>query len=122
MNDQEPALLHVLDGLVRRDGAQSGLRFEVCVGVRRAEDIRWWRARLGPRFACGFIPAVSPTAHVTLLLEENEADAWLQSGQLQHARIEGDRARLEAFIRRYTTKISHLDYRIAITEARRAGQ
>ncbi len=118
--DAEPPLLLVLDGIVRRGGAQSGMRQEVCVGVERADGVRWWRARLGPRFVCGFVDKPSATAHATLLLSETAAQRLLTTGRLEPGgRLDGNPDVLARFIDRYTTKISHFGFRMAAVQTRR---
>lgn len=117
---EEPALLLVLDGLVRRDGAASGLRHEVQVGVEGPNGYRWWHARLGPRFTCGFLDSLSSTAHVTMCLSNPAADLLLRTGRItDDVHIEGDREVLKRFFERYTSKTSLFGARIASVQARR---
>lgn len=122
--DAEPTLLALLDGLVRRDGPTSGLRQEVCVGVKRATGYRWWRARLGSRFECGFVDGPSATAHVTLCLQEHESERLLRVGRLNPDadifHVDGDPEVLTRFLARYTSKMTHFGARFANVEARNA--
>jgi len=111
-----PALLMLLDGLVRRDGEATGLRGEVCVGVRTAAGYQWWRARFGRRFSCGFVPDVSPTAHATVCLGAGDADRLLATGHVpaepELFTLDGDRALFERFLKRYTSRTGWLGIRL----------
>ncbi len=107
-----PAFLLLFDGLVRRDGAATGLNGEVCLGVKVKDNYHWWRARFGRRFECGFIAEVSPTAQATLCLGQTEADSLLKTGRLppsaQLFTFSGDRQLFDAFIKRYTSRTNWL--------------
>ena len=114
--EDAPPLLLLLDGLVRRDGSAAGLEGEVQVGVRSPEGYRWWRARLGPRFSVGFVPEVSTTAHVTLCLGQGDAARLLATGRIPEdpelLHLDGDRALLERFLTRYTSRTNWLGVRL----------
>lgn len=116
-NDDAPALLLLLDGLVRRDGGATGLEGEVQVGVRGAQGYRWWRARFGRRFSVGFVPDVSTTAHVTVCLAEADADRLLATGRLPASpelfHLDGDRTLFERFLNRYTSRTGWVGIRLA---------
>ena len=117
----EPALLLILDGLVRRDGAATGLRHEICVGVERAGLYRWWHVRPGRRFTCGFLDDISSTAHVTMCLSEADADRVLRSEPIEgDFYIHGERDILRRFLERYTSKTSVLDARISAVRGHRS--
>ncbi len=122
--EAEPTLLVLLDGLVRRDGPTSGLRQEVCIGVKRSTGYRWWRARLGPRFECGFVDGPSASAHVTLCLQESESERLIRIGRLDPGaavfHVDGDHDVLTRFFARYTSKMTHFGARFANVEARNA--
>lgn len=114
--DETPALLSLLDGLVRRDGATSGLTGEVCVGVRDAGGYWWWRARFERKFSCGFVHAVSPTAHVIVCLGERDAEHLLRVGEIPTNpdlfTVHGDVELFEHFLKRYTTRTGWVGIRL----------
>src|SRR5262245_39157778 len=108
----EGDLLEILDALVQRDGAATGLFGEICVGVRAAAGYRWWRARLGPTFETRFLDRPPQTAHATLFIGEADARALLARGQLparpELLMIDGDRTLMLRFLRRYTSRTTWL--------------
>lgn len=115
-DDDLPALLLLVDGLVRRDGPASGLSGEVCLGVRGSAGYTWWRGRFGRRFSCGFVPAVSSTAHATLCLAEADAQALLRTGRLPETpelfTVDGDAELLSRFLKRYTSRTGWVGIRL----------
>lgn len=114
--DEAPALLMLLDGLVRRDGEASGLRGEVCVGVRDGSGYWWWRARFGRRFSCGFVRQVSSTAHTIVCLGRGDAERLLATGhvpaQPELFTLHGDRGLFERFLARYTSRTGWVGIRL----------
>ena len=114
VSDEHHHYLLVLDGLVRRDGPATGLRGEVCIGLKGTTGYQWWRARFAPRFSTDFLTSRSTTAHATLFMAESVADAILQTGQVPRSpellMIEGDRQLMLKFFKRYTSKTSWFEY------------
>lgn len=116
--DVPPAsdLLLILDGLVQRDGPLSGLRGEVCVGVRGDGGFRWWRARFGKRFRTDFLDRRPQSATATLFMAESDARALLADGAMpadpELFSIDGDRSLLAQFFKRYTSRSNWLGVRL----------
>lgn len=115
---QSPNFLELLDALVRRDGATSGLSGEVCVGLREDGAFQWWSAAFTPSFRVQFEETRSNSAHATLFIDSADAAELLRTGTVDAPRlltIDGDRDLLIRFIRRYTSRTDWLGIRLAGT-------
>lgn len=114
--DDKPDLLEILDALVLRDGETSGLTGEVCIGVRGSSGYRWWRASFTPTLSTRFLERPSNSAHATLFIGADDAEALLATGHLPSPSsllvVDGDRALMQRFIRRYTSRMSWFEARI----------
>jgi hypothetical protein len=116
-NDGERlGFLEIIDALVRRDGAATGLSGEVCIGVRDGPTYQWWSARLGPTFSTRFLSSPSQSAHATLFIAKRDADALLETGAIPDPpelfMIDGARDLMLRFFKRYTSKTTWLGVRL----------
>ncbi len=117
---EEPLLLLLLDGLVRRAGRSAAPRQEICIGVERADGWRWWRVQGGARYRCGFVDACSSTAHATLCLSEADAERLVRTGHIAgDAHLLGDAAIMKRFVERYTRRMSLFGARVQSVEGHR---
>ncbi|MEL6545529.1 MAG: hypothetical protein AAFQ82_12940 [Myxococcota bacterium] len=115
MDSAELDLLELLDTLVRRDPAPSGLSGELCIGVRENDAFRWWSAAFTPALRVGFDSVRSNSAHATLVLDAADARELLTEGRIAGPNllaIDGDRRLLRRFFRRYTSKTNWLGIRL----------
>lgn len=109
------ALLLALDALVRAQPGPTGLRGDVCFGVRGQDDARWWRARLSPSGAVTeFLDDLPEEVDVAVGLDADAAASLLSEAEppLEALRlVAGDRALLAAFVERYVVRRSLLELR-----------
>lgn len=99
-------LLGLLDAITQLDAQPSGLQGTLVVGVRSGGSVRWWSVLLDSTPVERTFSSDRPAAATTvLLLGEEEAEAILTTGRLPRTlellEIEGDRALVTQFLRRY---------------------
>ena len=115
-------LFEVISLAIARDGAISGLRGRIAVGIRSAEGDRWWTATLdAPQGVAVGAQSTRSEADALFFMGEAEADSLAFGTELpEHPllRIQGDQRLLRSFFDRYLISRSMLDLR-ATKEQRR---
>jgi hypothetical protein len=110
-------LLALLDALVVRDPGPAGFTGALAIGIRGPKGYRWWQGYFfGASIRTRRGLARPRDVHAILYLAQSDATHMLSSGRLpakpELLSVEGDRALIERFVQRYTSRTSWVGIRL----------